>query len=153
MSSWEELSGVDEIRVVCNGELDPADIATAKVAKAAKEGNDAVAKTLVSLWQGTKDSIDVLLKRERYSRLYDLLLSGTMKVRILPRGGAVFVHGKAGVIEFREGGTTAFVGSMNDSVAGLKGLLNEILWEDEDPTATEWVKEEFEYFWNYRKRD
>jgi hypothetical protein len=58
----EELSGVDEIRVVCNGELDPADIATAKVAKAAKEGNDAVAKTLVSLWQGTEDSIDVLLK-------------------------------------------------------------------------------------------
>ena len=144
----EELSGVDEIRVVCNGELDPADIATAKVAKAAKEGNDAVAKTLVSLWQGTEDSIDVLLKRERYSRLYDLLLSGTMKVRILPRGGAVFVHGKAGVIEFREGGTTAFVGSMNDSVAGLRDSY-EILWEDEDPTATEWVKEEFEYFWNH----
>jgi len=70
----EELSGVDEIRVVCNGELDPADIATAKVAKAAKEGNDAVAKTLVSLWQGTEDSIDVLLKRERYRRLYDLFL-------------------------------------------------------------------------------
>ena len=142
------MAGVDEIRVVCNGELDPADVAAAKVAKAAKEGNDAVAKTLVSLWQGTEDSIDALLKRDRYKKLYDLLLSGRLKVRILPRGGSVFVHGKAGVIYFTDGSTTAFVGSMNDSVSGLRDSY-EILWEDEDPEATEWVRDEFEYFWNH----
>lgn len=144
----EELAALDEIRVVCNGELDPADVAAAKVAKAAKEGNDAVAKTLVSLWQGTEDSVDAHLKRDRYEKLHDLLASGRLKVRILPRGGSVFVHGKAGVVYFDDGTTTAFVGSMNDSVSGLRDSY-EILWEDEDPAATEWVRDEFEYFWNH----
>ena len=47
---------------------------------------------------------------------------------------------KAGVIYFADGSTTAFVGSMNDSVSGLRDSY-EILWEDEDPEATEWVPE------------
>jgi hypothetical protein len=69
----EELAGVDEIRVVCNGELDPNDV---KVAKAAKKGNDEIAKTLVSLWQDTEDSLEAVMKRERYKRLFELLSSG-----------------------------------------------------------------------------
>jgi hypothetical protein len=142
----EELAGVEEIRVVCNGELDPNDV---KVAKAAQKGSDEIAKTLVSLWQDTEDSLEAVLKRERYNRLFELLSSGRMKVRVMPQDGrTVFVHGKAGVIEFRDGGTTAFVGSMNDSVAGLRHAY-EILWEDDDPEATKWVREEFEYFWHH----
>src|SRR5690348_14743752 len=65
----EALDTVGEIRVVCNGELDPFDV---QVAKAAREGQEALARTLVSSWQSTEDGIDILLARECYRRLHDL---------------------------------------------------------------------------------
>src|ERR1700738_2166523 len=87
----EALEGVDEIRVVCNGALDPRD---GKGAKAARDGQDALARTLVSSWQSTEGGLDLLLARERYRRLHDLLASGRMKVRVVPRDADnVFVHG------------------------------------------------------------
>ena len=140
----EELEAVDEIRVVCNGELDPNDVT---VAKAAAEGSAAVAKALISRWQQDQTSLDVLLARDRYRKLHDLLASGRMKVKVVPRDGSnVFVHGEAGVIEFRDGESTAFVGSANESATAFRHSY-EIIWEDDDPAATEWVREEFDYFW------
>lgn len=140
----EALDTVDEIRVVCNGDLDPHDV---KVAKAARDGQEALARTLVSSWQSTEDGLDLLLARERYRRLHDLLSSGRMKVRVVPRDGDnVFVHGKAGVIEHADGTVYSFVGSMNDSASGLRHAY-EILWGDDDPAAADWVRDEFEHFW------
>jgi hypothetical protein len=54
--------------VVCNGDLDPHDV---KVAKAARDGQEALARTLVSSWQSTEDGLDLLLARGRYCRLHD----------------------------------------------------------------------------------
>jgi len=140
----EALEGVGEIRVVCNGDLDPYDV---KVAKAAREGQEALAHTLVSSWQSTENGLDLLLARERYRRLHDLLSSGRMKVRVIPRDADnVFVHGKAGVIEHPDGRTYSFVGSVNDSASGFRHAY-EILWGDEDPGAADWVRDEFEHFW------
>jgi len=141
----EAIETVEDIRVVCNGDLDPHDV---KVARAAREGTAAVARTLVSSWQANEQGIDVLLARERYKRLHDLLTSGKMKVRVVPRdGGNVFVHGKAGVIEHPDGREYSFVGSLNDSATGLRHAY-EILWTDDDPAAAQWVRAEFDYFWN-----
>lgn len=140
----EALETVGEIRVVCNGDLDPFDVT---VAKAARDGQEALARTLVSSWQATEDRIDLLLARERYRRLHDLLASGRMKVRVVPRDSSnVFVHGKAGVIEHADGRVYSFVGSVNDSASGFRHAY-EILWGDEDPAAAGWVREEFEHFW------
>lgn len=140
----EALDSVGEIRVVCNGDLDPHDVA---VAKAARDGQEALARTLVSTWQSSEDGLDLLLARERYRRLHGLLASGQMKVRVVPSdGNNVFVHGKAGVIEHIDGRVYSFVGSMNDSASGLRHSY-EILWGDEDPIAADWVREEFEHFW------
>jgi superfamily II DNA or RNA helicase len=140
----EALETVGEIRVVCNGDLDPFDVT---VAKAARDGQEALARTLVSSWQATEDGIDLLLARERYRRLHDLLASGRMKVRVVPRDSSnVFVHGKAGVIEHADGRVYSFVGSVNDSASGFRHAY-EILWGDEDPAAAGWVREEFEHFW------
>ncbi|MDR6632295.1 superfamily II DNA or RNA helicase [Phyllobacterium sp. 1468] len=140
----EALDTVGEIRVVCNGDLDPFDV---KVAKAARDGQSALAQTLVSSWQSTEDGLDLLLARERYRRLHDLLGSRRMKVRVVPRDGDnVFVHGKAGVIEHADGKVFSFVGSMNDSASGLRHAY-EIIWGDEDPAAADWVRDEFEHFW------
>lgn len=140
----EALESVGEIRVVCNGDLDPYDV---KVARAAREGQEALARTLVSSWQSTEDGLDVLLARERYRRLHDLLASGRMKVRVVPRDADnVFVHGKAGIIEHADGRVYSFVGSVNDSATALRHAY-EILWGDDDPEAARWVREEFEHFW------
>ena len=140
----EALEGVGEIRVVCNGDVDPYDV---KVAKAARDGQQALAQTLVSSWQSTEDGLDLLLARERYRRLHDLLASGRMKVRVVPRDADnVFVHGKAGVIERPGGQTYSFVGSVNDSASGFRHAY-EILWGDNDPKAADWVRDEFEHFW------
>lgn len=140
----EALETVGEIRVICNGDLDPHDV---KVAKAARDGQAALARTLVSAWQATEDGLDVLLARERYRRLHDLLASGRMKVRVVPRDASnVFVHGKAGVIEHDDGRVYSFVGSVNDSASGFRHAY-EILWGDDDPAAATWVREDFEHFW------
>src|SRR5690606_10990773 len=62
----EDLEGVEEIQIVCNGDLDPRDVQTAKALEIGlKEQLD----------QGT-DALERLLKRDRYKRLYDLLSSG-----------------------------------------------------------------------------
>src|SRR5215831_9257890 len=140
----EALEGVGEIRVVCNGDLDPHDV---KVAKAAREGQEALARTLVSSWQSTEDGLDLLLARERYRRLHNLLASGRMKVRVVPRDADnVFVHGKAGVIEHADGRAYSFVGSVNDSATAFRHAY-EILWGDDDAGSADWVREEFEHFW------
>jgi hypothetical protein len=140
----EALAMVGEIRVVCNGDLDPNDV---KLAKAARDGQEALARTLVSSWQSTETGLDVLLARDRYRRLHDLLASGRMKVRVVPRdANNVFVHGKAGVIEHADGRVYSFVGSSNDSASGFRHAY-EILWGDDDPNAAAWVREDFEHFW------
>src|SRR6516164_5394292 len=140
----EALEGVGEIRVVCNGDLDPYDV---KVAKAARDGQEALARILVSSWQATEDGLDLLLARERYRRLHDLLSSRRMRVRVVPRDPQnVFVHGKAGVIEHADGRMFSFVGSVNDSATAFRHAY-EILWGDEDEAAARWVREEFEHFW------
>ena len=140
----EALESVGEIRVVCNGDLDPHDV---KVAKAARDGQEALARTLISSWQSTENGLDVMLARERYRRLYDVLASGRMKVRVVPRdANNVFVHGKAGLIEHADGRVYSFVGSVNDSASGFRHAY-EILWGDDDPAAADWVRDEFEHFW------
>ena len=140
----EALESVGEIRVVCNGDLDPFDV---RVAKAARDGQAAIARALVSSWQATEEGHDALLARDRYRRLHALLASGKMKVRVVPRDAQnVFVHGKAGMIEHPDGRVYAFTGSVNDSASGLRHAY-EILWGDGDPAAADWVREEFEYFW------
>lgn len=141
----EALEGVEKVRIVCNGELDPNDVA---IARAAKDGSRAVAQTLAARWQETEDRLDTLLRRERYQRLHALLASGKMEVRVVPSGpDRVFLHGKAGVIEKSNGSTHAFVGSANDSIGGWRHSY-ELIWEDDDPAAAEWVQAEFDHFWD-----
>lgn len=140
----EALEGVGEIRIVCNGDLDPHDV---KVAKAARDGREALARMLVSEWQTKEDGLDLLLAKDRYRRLHALLSSGRMKVRVVPRDADnVFLHGKAGVIEHPDGTAYAFVGSANDSSAGFRHSY-EILWGDAETGSVDWVREEFEHFW------
>ena len=141
----EALEGVGAIRVVCNGELDPTDI---RIARAARDGSGAVASALTATWRAGEAGLDALLARDRYRRLHALLASGQMRVRVVARdSGQPFLHGKAGVIEAANGSRCAFVGSANDSAAGLRDSY-ELMWLDADPAASDWVQAEFDHWWD-----
>ncbi|MFQ5614393.1 MAG: hypothetical protein ACE5H9_19905 [Anaerolineae bacterium] len=98
----EELETViGKIRVVCNSDLHPQDVKTAKAAQMA------IRRTWTSsrpetLLQGEGET----RARERFRRLYHLLSSGKLEVKVLPDQVFGLIHGKAGVITLADGSQT-----------------------------------------------
>ncbi|MEQ1490530.1 MAG: phospholipase D-like domain-containing anti-phage protein [Terricaulis sp.] len=132
----EDLEDVEEIQIVCNGDLDPRDVQTAKALEVGlKEQLD----------QGT-DALERLLKRG----LYNLLRSGKVSVRVVAGEDAPFLHGKAGVVETHDGTRTAFIGSLNETREGWSRHY-EIVWEDASPEGVQWVEDEFKWLWDRGK--
>ena len=131
----EEIAAIPDVRILCNSELDAADIA---VSQAARE------RALQENWNQSSPEIESLLQRDRYRRLYDLLVAGNVQIRVVPKD-RIFVHGKAGVIETPEG-KSCFLGSINETRSAFAANY-EILWEDTSPEGVAWVEEEFEALW------
>ena len=141
----ESLETVDEIKVVCNGDLDPFDV---KVAKAARDGQEALARTLVSSWQSTEDGVDLLLARERYRRLHDLLASGRMKVRVVPRDDQERLRPRQGRRHRARRRAGLFLRRQRQRLGQrASGTPTKSSGATRTPHAAEWVREEFEHFW------
>lgn len=85
--------------------------------------------------------------QDRLSRLYRLLASGKLEVRVIPDEVYGLMHGKAGVITYNDGSKTSFLGSINETKSAFS-LNYELVWEDNSDEAVKWVQEEFDYFWN-----
>jgi hypothetical protein len=132
----EEVGTIPVVQIVCNSELDTADIA---VSKRARE------TALKERWNEAVPEVEALLHRDRYRRLYELLSSGCLEIRVVPKD-RVFVHGKAGVIETADGSKTCFLGSINETKSAFAQNY-EILWEDRSPEGVTWVEEEFAALW------
>lgn len=132
----EEIATIPKVQVVCNSELDAADVVVSRHARET---------ALKERWNKAPAEVEALLHRERYRRLYDLLTSGRVEVRVVPRDQA-FIHGKAGVIETADGAKTCFLGSINETKSAFAGNY-EILWEDPSPEGVAWVEEEFDALW------
>jgi hypothetical protein len=132
----EEIAGIPIVRIVCNSELDAADVAISKHVREA---------ALKERWNEASSDIDWLLNRERYRRLHELLTSGRVEVRVVPKD-RTFVHGKAGVIEAFDGSKICFLGSVNETKSAFARNY-EILWEDSSCQGVEWVEEEFDALW------
>ena len=96
-------------------------------------------------WNEAPAEVEALLHKDRYRRLHDLLTSGRVEIRVVPKD-RVFVHGKAGVIEAADGSKTCFLGSINETKSAFAHNY-EILWEDTSPEGVTWVEEEFEALW------
>lgn len=137
---FEELADVERIRVVCNSDLDPRDIA---VARSARDKGAA----LKEKWTEGESVVDTMLAREKYQRLHELLVKGNLEVRVVGRDKAPFLHGKAGVIESSSGATTSFIGSGNETRQGWAEYY-ELMWEDDSAESVAWVQAEFDYLWN-----
>ena len=137
----EALEKIDgTVRIVCNSDLTGQDVATAKAAHQA----------LRREWCAGKPEAESLepVKKDRFARLFDLLVSRKLLVRVLPNQAFGLIHGKAGVITTASGCKTSFLGSINETANAWRGNY-ELLWEDDSPEAVTWVQEEFEALWNH----
>jgi superfamily II DNA or RNA helicase len=124
-------------RVVCNSELAPLDVATARAAKRAQYRE----------WCASLPDDLTPAMRARLERLYCFLRDGRLRVRVLPDNSFGLVHGKAGVIERENGAALAFIGSVNESRRAWT-LNYEMLWSDGSAEGVAWVQEEFEALWS-----
>lgn len=125
------------VRIICNSDLDPQDLATAAAAQAA----------LRRSWCSGRPEQAPPGAIPRYHALYDALINKKMEVRVLPDSAFGLIHGKAGVVRYADGSATAFLGSVNESSSAWK-VNYELLWEDDDPQTIAWVQEEFNALWN-----
>lgn len=132
----EEIANIPRVRIVCNSELDAADVA---VSKHVRES------LLKERWNEAPAEVEALLHKERYRKLHELLTSGRVEIRVVPKD-RVFVHGKAGVIESADGSKTCFLGSINETKSAFAQNY-EILWEDTSAEGVQWVEEEFNALW------
>ena len=132
----EEIAAIPHVRIVCNSELDAADVAVSKHVRET---------ALKERWNEAPAEVEALLHRDRYRNLHDLLTSGRVEIRVVPKD-RVFLHGKAGVIEAADGSKTCFLGSINETKSAFAQNY-EILWEDTSPEGVAWVADEFEALW------
>jgi hypothetical protein len=150
----EELKAIPKVRIVCNTEVNPADVHAVRQATGSrqKELQDAL---LRMIWNDGNfpHLVDVYgdQAKKRLQLLQDLvkgdLSAGrTFEIRIVPDSEFGFVHGKGGILRYPDGHATSFIGSANDSHnAWAKNY--ELVWEDDDPEGIQWVQEEFDALW------
>lgn len=131
----EEMQGC--VRVVCNAEMQKEDAVTASAAVNAMRRE----------WCSKKPEEIYSSAPARLKKLYNLIKSGKLQIKIVPNNVFGLIHGKAGVITLKDGRKTSFIGSVNETYTGWN-LNYEILWEDDSEEGVKWIQEEFDYFWN-----
>ncbi len=127
-----------KVRMICNSQIEKEDSKTATAAAAA----------LRHEWCENKPEQIYAAATPRLERLYELLKSGKLEVKVLPNNVFGLIHGKAGVITLADGSRTSFIGSVNETLSAWR-LNYEMLWEDNSLEAVAWVQDEFDYFWQH----
>lgn len=134
----EAIENIEKkVRIVCNSDLAVEDVETASAAQNAMRRE----------WCGVKPEKIYSNTTVRLKKLYDLLTTQKIEIRVIPNSVFGLIHGKAGIITFKDGIKTCFVGSVNETSSGWK-YNYELLWEDDSFDAVDWVQEEFDFFWN-----
>lgn len=132
----EEIAAIPEVKIVCNSELDQKDFLVAT----GREG------ALKERWNQVDVSAEAVLYRDRCARLDALLKAGNVQIRVVPRE-RLFLHGKAGSVRYPDGRRLAFMGSVNETRSAFAHNY-ELIWEDDEEAAADWVEEEFHSLWN-----
>lgn len=135
--SIENLSG--KARIICNSNLKKEDIKTASYAniKMKQEWNEFSPEEKYSNEAASK----------RLKKLYELLISKKLEIKVIPDEIYGMMHGKAGVITYKDGSKISFLGSINETRSAYE-LNYEMIWEDSSNQAVDWVQQEFDFFWN-----
>ncbi|MBP9867199.1 MAG: DEAD/DEAH box helicase family protein, partial [Candidatus Pacebacteria bacterium] len=129
-----------KVRIICNAHLQIDDVRNIKAFEAALRKD----------WCESQPEKSDIQFPDRLEKLYTLIRSGKLEIRVLPDEVFGFIHGKAGVITYPDGNKTSFLGSMNESQSGWERNY-ELVWEDSSSEAVAWVQEEFDVLWNSDK--
>ncbi|NLE24518.1 MAG: helicase SNF2, partial [Clostridiaceae bacterium] len=124
--SIENVEG--KVRVICNSGLLPEDIAVANYAQKMKQE-----------WceYSPEEKYTSPESSSRLSALYRLLSNGKLEIRVIPDQVFGLMHGKAGVITYKDGSKTSFLGSINETKSAYT-LNYEMLWEDDSEESVKW---------------
>jgi len=136
----ELIEQIPEVQIVCNSDIRAEDLRVAQLAEA----------RLLGRWNEQPIEAESLLNRDRYRQLDAFLKKRGQVIRVAPDEVCGFVHGKAGIIDLKDGRKIGFIGSMNESRNGWQEHY-EILWSDDSPEGVEWIEEEFNFLWNAAK--
>jgi SNF2 family DNA or RNA helicase len=126
-----------KVRIVCNAHLQIDDVRSIRAYESALRKD----------WCDSQPEQQELKFPERLQKLYDLIKTRKLEIKVVPDEVFGFVHGKAGVITFPDGAKTSFLGSMNESQSGWERNY-ELVWEDNSQDSIDWVQEEFDALWN-----
>ncbi|MFZ9738608.1 MAG: phospholipase D-like domain-containing anti-phage protein [Prochlorotrichaceae cyanobacterium] len=133
----EYLDSIEEVQIVCNSDVRSEDIKIAKIQES----------KLLGRLNNLPVEAESLLNRPRYQWLYQFLDQHPNAIKVAPDDICGFVHGKAGVIELKDGRRIGFMGSMNETRAGWQSHY-EIVWSDESPEGVDWIQTEFDALWS-----
>jgi len=133
----ENISG--KARIICNSNLKAEDVKIASYAniKMKQEWCEYLPEE-----KYTSENTSIRLKK-----LFNLLSSQKLEIKVIPDEIYGLMHGKAGVITYQDGSKTSFLGSINETKSAFT-VNYEMLWEDDSKEAIDWVQEEFDFFWN-----
>ena len=149
----EELAAIKQVRIVCNTEVNPADVCAVRQAIGQRKA-ELTDSLLRMVWNNGDFGrvVDVYgEKAKRQLRILQELVTPesserTFEIRIVPDCEFGFVHGKGGVIRYPGGKATAFIGSANDSERAWSQNY-ELVWEDDSEESVRWVQDEFDALW------
>lgn len=150
----QEFNAIKRVRIVCNTEVNPADVHAIRQATGPRRAELEEA-LLRMVWNEGHfpHLVDVYGEqaKERLRILQDLVVgdpaSGrSFDIRIVPDCEFGFVHGKAGVMRYADGKATSFMGSANDTERAWSKNY-ELVWEDDTDDSVVWVQEEFDALW------
>lgn len=150
----QEFNAIKRVRIVCNTEVNPADVHAIRQATGPRRAELEEA-LLRMVWNEGHfpHLVDVYGEqaKERLRVLQDLVLGDPVSgrsfdIRIVPDCEFGFVHGKAGVMRYADGKATSFMGSANDTERAWSKNY-ELVWEDDATDSVKWVQEEFDALW------
>ena len=151
----EEFKAIRQVRIVCNTEVNPADVHAIRQATGPRRV-ELEAALLRMVWNEGHfpHLVDVYGEqaKERLRVLQDLVVGDSASgrsfdIRIVPDCDFGFVHGKAGVMRYASGQATSFIGSANDTERAWSKNY-ELVWEDDTADSVNWVQEEFDALWD-----
>jgi hypothetical protein len=149
-----ELKAIKHVRIVCNTDVNPADVYA--VHQAIGPRREELKEALLRMvWNSGNfpHLVDVYGEKakERLRILQELVtpdvaIGRSFEIRIVADCEFGFIHGKAGVLRYADGGATSFIGSANDSERAWSANY-ELIWEDNTEESVRWVQDEFDALW------
>lgn len=136
----ESIENIDDkVRIICNSRLNVEDV------KAASYANIKMKQEWCEYLPEEKYADEN--SSSRLKKLYQLLSAKKLEIKVIPDEIYGLMHGKAGIITYKDGSKTSFIGSINETKRAYT-VNYEMLWEDDSQEAVDWVQEEFDFFWN-----